>query len=354
MGICMTFRQYEKLIEYLKKGPVLQLTVIQGADTGETLLLPEQGQNSAWKQSSLEDCFSEKPVLWESVLQEFKPECCPYRFPVGEQMVFAERVTEEAELVICGGGHVSAELSALADFMDYPYSVIDDREEFVGRDRFPNAKALYCGEFTEVLKTQEFSANASYIIVTRGHERDLECLDLILQKTYSYVGMIGSRAKVHRVMSALEEVGYPKEKLAEVHSPIGLKIGGQTPKEIAVSIIGELILCKNTALPMSILESGLVENIFSQKNFVMVRIIDKRGSAPRGVGSRMLVRKEGLICGTIGGGMVEYKAIERAKAMAESTETCVVETYGLNETSAAAIGMWCGGEVDVLFEKCER
>lgn len=349
----MTFPYYEKLAEYLKQGPVLQLTVIRGEEAGETLLTDGKRAFAFGKETAFAKEELEAMPLWSEVYKVFEPERCPYTFSVGAKTIFAERVATEAELVICGGGHVSLELSALAEFMDYPYTVIDDREEFANRERFPKAKAVCCGDFTEILRKREFSANACFIIVTRGHEHDLECLELLLNRPYSYVGMIGSRAKVQRVMTALEEKGYSKEKLSTVHAPIGLKIGGQTPKEIAVSILAELILCRNTALPASILEAGLLEVIFNQKKLVMVRIIDKKGSAPRGIGSRMLVGERGILYGTIGGGVVEYKAAEHARTRL-GMRGCETVRYGLNEASAAALGMWCGGEVEVLFESVEE
>ena len=256
---------------------------------------------------------------------------------------------EEPELVICGGGHVSLELSVLADYLEYTYTVIDDRTEFASRERFPRAKECICQPFGEVLKTRQFSANAYYIIVTRGHAHDLECLELILQKSYGYVGMIGSRSKVRLVMDTLEAKGFSKEQLSEVHAPIGLPIGGETPKEVAVSIISQLIQVRNKEQSGSYLDHAMKEQLKSEEPMVMVTIIEKKGSAPRGVGSRMLVGKNGILCGTVGGGTIEYEAVKEAMAMVGTTDS-MTKWYRLDSDSAASLGMWCGGQLHLLFQ----
>lgn len=332
---------YQKLLHFLEEGPVCVATVLAGQSAGQKLY---------WRDDQLLCGIPEQPELFDQIIKAVhdKKLTLPGRAAFSETEIFAERLVQEPELVICGGGHISLELAAMADYMNYSYTVLDDREEFCSRERFPGAKACICGPFDQALKEHTFSANAYYVIVTRGHRADQQCLELILQRPYGYVGMIGSRKKVGKTMELLTQKGYQEEVLRTIHAPIGLNIGGQTPKEIAVSIIAQLIQEKNKEVPSSYLEPELIQGLTENPSAVMATIISKEGSAPRGVGSRMLVGKDGRLCGTIGGGLVEYKATERAGKLSSPV---MVENYQVNTDSAAALGMWCGGAVDVLFEQ---
>lgn len=267
-------------------------------------------------------------------------------------------IQEESQLVICGGGHISLELSKLADFMEYSYTIMDDRQEFCSRNRFPGAKQCLCGAMPELLKKERFSSNACYIIVTRGHEADLECLEQVLAKPYGYVGMIGSKAKVAKTMEMLKEKGFSEEVLSQIHAPIGLKLGGQTPKEIAVSIVAELIQVQNQNQTLSRLDPAVARFLRAGKKGVLLTITGKRGSAPRGVGARMVVcpAEDGSgkkLIGTIGGGLMEAAASADAWEFLNQETACQVleKTYEVNHSTAAALGMWCGGAVDIRMEK---
>lgn len=335
---------YHTMIRQMDRGALYLLTMISG---------PEAGQKMIWQngQCRCEDHRLES--FWKEAGEQLQLTAVPCRFTVGDREVFAERLVEEPELVICGGGHVSLELAALAEYLEYPYTVIDDREEFAARERFPGARECICMPFADALINRSYSANAYYIIVTRGHQHDLECLDLILQKAYGYVGMIGSRAKVRKAMDELLGRGYSQEVLDQVHAPIGLPIGGQTPKEIAISIISEIIRHKHQEAPSSYLECEVKAALERSRPMVLARIIDKRGSAPRGIGSWMIVDTDGIAAGTVGGGTIEYEAVRWAAELITGTaaETVSpVKTYRLNNDTAASLGMWCGGEVDILFE----
>ena len=331
---------YHSIIGQMDQGALLLLTIVSGPETGQKMT------------RQTEHCWYEDPALrafWQEALGELQTDRIPYRFTVAGKDIFAERLIQEPELVICGGGHVSLELAAMAEYLEYPFVVIDDRQEFCSPERFPGAKECICMPFEEALTNRSYSGNAYYVIVTRGHMHDLDSLDLILQKPYGYVGMIGSRAKVKKAMDELRSRGYRQEVLDQVHSPIGLSIGAQTPKELAISIIGEIIGHKYQELPSSYLESDVREALGGDSPLVLARIIDKRGSAPRGIGSRMVVDRNGIVAGTVGGGRVEFEAELLAKELAVQGQS-TVKTYRLNNDTAAALGMWCGGEVDILFE----
>lgn len=218
---------YKKIIELLEQAPLYLFTILNGPHTGEKMAL--QGEETYTWNCDLTD-------IWKAIISQINLSDCPCQVEIDGIQVFAEYMVQEPELVICGGGHVSLELSALADYLEYPYTIIDDRAEFVNEERFPRAKACICRSFVQALEEQNFSGNVYYIIVTRGHVNDLECLENILKRPFGYVGMIGSRGKVKKSMDLLTEKGYPQSLLQQIHAPIGIPIGGETPKEIAVKI----------------------------------------------------------------------------------------------------------------------
>ena len=143
-------------------------------------------------------------------------------------------------LILCGGGHVSLEVAHIARRLEFELVIIDDRPEFASRDRFPMAGQVVCAPFLEALDALGSRESDYYVILTRGHAHDRDCLEHVLRGKYAYAGMIGSRTKVAAVKAALEAAGIAREILDGVHSPIGLPIGAQTPAEIAVSIAAEL------------------------------------------------------------------------------------------------------------------
>lgn len=144
-------------------------------------------------------------------------------------------------LILCGGGHVSLEVAHIARRLEFELVVIDDRSEFASPERFPMAARVVCAPFLEALDALGSRESDYYVILTRGHAHDRDCLEHVLRGKYAYAGMIGSRTKVAAVKAALEAAGIARETLDGVHSPIGLSIGAQTPAEIAVSIAAELV-----------------------------------------------------------------------------------------------------------------
>lgn len=243
-------------------------------------------------------------------------------------------------LILCGGGHVSLELAYVAVRLEFEVVVIDDRPEFANTDRFPMAHQVLCMPFDQALNQLGSRDSDYFAILTRGHAFDKDCLAHVLRGKYTYVGMIGSRTKVAAVYKALREEGFPQEMLDGVHSPIGLSIGGQTPAEIAVSIAAQLVQVRAALGP------GAVRP--PEGPGVLCTIVEKHGSAPRGVGAWMLVRPDGSCTGTIGGGAVEYEAKTHALALWQSGGQEEVVEYDLSH-AAAELGMVCGGRVKVRF-----
>ena len=244
-------------------------------------------------------------------------------------------------LILCGGGHVSLELAHIAARLEFEVVVIDDRPEFANDERFPMVHQVLCMPFEEALDQLGSRDTDFYAILTRGHAFDKECLAHVLRGQYAYVGMIGRRTKVAAVYKVLREEGFSQEMLDGVHSPIGLSIGGQTPAEIAVSIAAQLVQVRAQRGP------GAVRP--PQEPGMLCTIVEKHGSAPRGVGTWMLVRPDGTCAGTIGGGQVEYQAKLHAQALWASGSQGETVEYDLSH-AAAELGMVCGGRVKVRFE----
>lgn len=241
-------------------------------------------------------------------------------------------------LVICGGGHVALELAEFASRLDFRVRVLDDRECFANADRFPMAQQVVCDSHDNLRR--HLVPGAYYVVVTPGHENDFLCVKTILGSEYRYLGMIGSRAKVAKTFDRLRGEGIPQEKIDTVHAPIGLAIGAQTPGEIAVSILAQIIQEKNSRSGASVSR----ELLESQISGVLCIIIGKTGSGPRGVGSMMLVTQEGTL-DTIGGGSVEYAAIQDAR----QDPSPAIRSYNLSNEEGSRLGMICGGTNRVLF-----
>jgi xanthine dehydrogenase accessory factor len=158
------------------------------------------------------------------------------------QRVLVEPMQNEDTVIIFGAGHVSQMLAALTAFVGFNTVVLDDREEFANRQRFPAAdQVIALPGFDHMLDGLEIDKRSYLVIVTRGHQDDLSVLRQALGSGAGYIGMIGSLRKRDLIYKALREEGVPQAVLDAVHSPIGLPIGAETPEEIAVSILAELI-----------------------------------------------------------------------------------------------------------------
>lgn len=145
-------------------------------------------------------------------------------------------------LYIFGAGHVGFQLAKMAHLMDFRTVVVDDREEFANRERFEHAHAVHVADrFETAFDLLSIDNNAYIVILTRGHLHDQTVLEQALKTEAAYIGMIGSRRKRDQIYANLEEKGVRRKALDKVYSPIGLDIGSETPAEIAVSIIGEII-----------------------------------------------------------------------------------------------------------------
>jgi len=146
-----------------------------------------------------------------------------------------------ATLLISGGGHIGKALATIGHLCGFAVAVVDDRPDYANRERFPEADQVLCGDFAQTLRDFPIDANTYVVCVTRGHKHDEISLREVVGRSAAYVGMIGSRRRVSAVLQHLIEEGYDPGAIAGVHTPIGLDIGAETPEEIAVAIIAEVI-----------------------------------------------------------------------------------------------------------------
>lgn len=159
----------------------------------------------------------------------------------GQMEVFIEPIEPSPAVYVIGAGHVGYYLAKFAHEAGFLVHVVDDREAFANRERFPTAAEVVVEDVPAWLAAATLPPSSYVVIVTRGHRHDLDALRAVVQRDLRYVGLIGSRAKVARVYEQLAEEGVDPERFAHVHAPIGLDLGAVTPQEIAVSILAELI-----------------------------------------------------------------------------------------------------------------
>lgn len=143
--------------------------------------------------------------------------------------------------IIFGGGHCAYALAPLLKTVGFCVTVMDCREEFANRDRFPDAEAVLCGDYLKLSDYITLTEEDYVVIMTNGHLHDYEVEEQVLRGSFAYLGVIGSRTKTVSINKRLREAGISEERIACVHTPIGTAIKAVTPEEIAVSIAGEMI-----------------------------------------------------------------------------------------------------------------
>jgi len=161
--------------------------------------------------------------------------------------VFVEPVTPVPHLYLFGAGHVSVSVYRVAGMAGFAVHVVDDRDAYANRERFPDAEEIHADDFEQVMARLSPGENAYLVIVTRGHKDDMRVLRWAVEQRARYIGMIGSQRKVLAIYKELEKDGVAREKLERVHAPMGLDIGAITPEEIAVSIVAEMIAVRRQA-----------------------------------------------------------------------------------------------------------
>ena len=155
---------------------------------------------------------------------------------------FIEAYTTPPQLVICGGGHVSRALASHAKPLGFRLFITDDREEFANTQRFPEADMVVAKKPEDALKELPINANTFIVVATRGHRFDNVALAAAADTPARYVGLMGSKRKTILIYEDLVRMGLDEERLREIRSPIGLDIHARTPEEIAISIMGEILM----------------------------------------------------------------------------------------------------------------
>lgn len=159
----------------------------------------------------------------------------------GDLELFFEVLACPPRLIIAGAGHIAQPLAEIAALAGFQVTVVDDRAEYASARRFPHAAELLIGPYQKLMHSLPIDEDTYVVLVTRGHVHDRACLEVVIRTPAAYIGMIGSKRRVRTVLDRLAEDGVGAETLERVHAPIGLDIGAETPAEIAVAIMAEMI-----------------------------------------------------------------------------------------------------------------
>jgi len=188
----------------------------------------------------------------------------------GQLDVYVEPVLPIPHAFIFGAGHISKSLSKVATLAGFATVVVDNRENFANRERFPEAAAVHAGEYEEVFPQLAINETSYVIIVTRGHRDDMRVLKLAISTPARYLAMIGSKRKVLNVIRELEKEGVERAALEKIHAPMGLDIGAISPEEIAISVAAEMIAVRRAAasnwraLSMSVFAAGKLPAVLAK------------------------------------------------------------------------------------------
>lgn len=334
---------YEKFLNALGEGDVQRITDIT---TGDMQIL-QNGKVLATRNtnSNIANEISNCGISGCKVACYKTDNCNELSLKAPSDKILNELIKPEPHLFVFGAGHVSKALYDLAVLQGMKITVADERCDVCTQERFPLASRITM-PYKEILKTNYDIYAPYYVVVTHGHSYDSACLEYALCHSNSYIGMIGSKAKVASTMEKMRQKGFSQEQLEKVHSPIGLKIGAVTPEEIAISIMAEIISVFRTNKNLVTIDPAILRTM-AYNSGVDVRIVEKHGSAPRSVGSQLFVEQNGTLHGTIGGGAIEKTAIEIAKQMMKDNTDFILKDFSLDTSSD--LGMICGGQEKVIF-----
>jgi xanthine dehydrogenase accessory factor len=182
----------------------------------------------------------------------------------GAPRIFIDPIAGAQRLIIVGAGHIAQPLASMGSMLGFHVTVIDDRHQFANRERFPTANEIVVKPFQEAIDALRLDKHCFLVSVTRGHAYDEVAVAAALRQPCGFVGMIGSRRRVKTTLDRLMEAGIPRARTEDVHAPLGLDIGAETPEEIAVAIIAEIVRERRTgvrdALTMGVKSGRLKPN----------------------------------------------------------------------------------------------
>jgi len=165
----------------------------------------------------------------------------------GKLDVFVEPVLPQPGVFVFGAGHISRSISKIASLTGFSTTIVDNREAFSNRERFPEAAEVYADEYEEVFPKLAVNETSYVVIVTRGHRDDMRVLRWAISTAARYIAMIGSKRKVINVIKELQKEGIREEHFERIFAPMGLEIGAISPEEIAVSVVAEMIAVRRNA-----------------------------------------------------------------------------------------------------------
>lgn len=230
---------FRRLLNTLRKGKksLMVAALIQESNdivkTERALLMAD---------GSIEGALELPTSLSETLIEKFHRERSPAVVRFENRRFLVEPTFVPGTVYLFGAGHVSQKLAVLTAMTDFRTVVLDDREEFANKERFSDAEEIrVLSDFDRAFEGLEIDQESYLVIVTRGHSHDKTVLAQALRTEAGYIGMIGSRRKRDTIYKRLLNEGFTSDDLKRVHSPIGLSIGAETPEEIAISIIAELI-----------------------------------------------------------------------------------------------------------------
>ncbi|MBQ6514445.1 MAG: XdhC family protein [Clostridia bacterium] len=326
---------YETIIRGKAKGQLLAAWIIDGEGAGTKALFDQQ-----------EQVFRDEGFPAE-LAEGIRTMDCPQAGLLEQNgsQVFLERISDGKRLVICGAGHVALCVIRIGVMLGYEITVIEDRREFAEKAGEAGAHRVICKPFGEALDEAGDDPMTAFVIMTREHSHDVECLRRVLQRPSAYIGIMGSRSRTEQIRQQMLEEGYDARKVEQIHMPIGLRIGSRTPEEIAVSVAAELISVLNAADPGEGFPPGMAEELAEDPSGILAMIVEKSGEAPRRPGTKMLVRTDGSFLGTVGGGYAEAEILKTARQMT---------TEGDRKSRTVRITMkkgtmHCGGEIAVFL-----
>jgi xanthine dehydrogenase accessory factor len=168
---------------------------------------------------------------------------------------FYDPVLPPERLLVLGGGHVGRAVAGFATGLDFQVTIADDRPGFADPGRFPGSVEVLQGSYADLIGRFPFGPSTYVLVVTPGHLSDLDCARAVLKKEYRYLGIIGSRRKVRMVMERLLAEGHDPQRVEALYSPVGITIGAETPEEIAVSILAEMIAVRHHSPALAAMEA---------------------------------------------------------------------------------------------------
>ena len=268
----------------------------------------------------------------------------------------------QERLILLGGGTIAQPLCRYAADLGFELVVADDRPSFANHPRFPEAKQIVCDLFPAAIEKIGIRESDYVAVITRGHRYDADCLRELLRGTMPrYLGMIGSKRRTVGLLNMLEEEGFSRADLDRIHTPIGLDIGALTVKEIAISIVAELIAerrrttdrrSKSSILTAEDIDLPLLETAArGDIPKTLMLVYETSGSTP--VKSGSYGGRHNTATATIGGGCSESAVMRQAYYLIGTGEhKCV--TIDMSNDIAAQEGMVCGGQMKVLLADLVR